>query len=567
MIITPNTILNPNNKNIRFYECSTVAIDSVNTIGKLNLADLQIPFDSEFTSKLTLNAGATSQPILYGFLGSDVTFLLIKATYGSDGYACPNVENYLEYYFEDDPSTVRTMGQIMILTGTLNHRIPQIYLNNPTTSKVTIDVMMANLEQSDLDSLLYEGGPTTIKNLYWNSINSNKVWYGSISGSTQLEIYNASSEIVMTIPYPEIDTIEVSGNNLIINTHSFDPITLEFLSEFNRRQAHSRIHWVLQSTQTRYLTPNAPGLDIYGPYIIFIPSGMTQVISTTGSTSYNEIRDYWVSGATDNRDGWLEKSNITLIIREQGTVAELSAITSDGDYEVLFVVYDLAGNQTIDVRYIIRDSSMPVIHLKTGLTTVSGWTYMNISADTAIQGYAYASDFRNYLIDYILDDVDGFLPISSAITYVYSGSTYIASGRTFDAPITGVGYYVVSFMAEDRVGNTGRTSANVALIETVPPVIWYTSNMTGGNLFTMDLNTGLTFLDIMYYTVTAVTDNYDHTLTINDINLVVLSGVTNSLSHQVYDPLVNSGVYTLLYTVTDGNGNTLNETKYLDVEP
>ena len=356
------------------------------------------------------------------------------------------------------------MDKIMILTGSEYRRIPQIYFNNPSnTRSITLDIMMANLEQANITNI---ATPTVFDNLYWNSVNTNTVWYGSVSGSTQLEIYNNNNGTELIIPYPNIDTIKIEGKNIIITTDS-DKIVLNFLSEFNRKQAYSRINWVLQNSTNRFMNQNSPGLDIYGPMINFIPSGMTQIISTDIVTSYDDIRNYWVSGATDDRDGWMDKSNVSLIIRQQGTVSELSAITSDGYYEILFMVSDMAGNQTTDVRYVIQDSTIPVILLKNGLPIISGWTTMNISADTMVYGSVYASDFRNYLIDSIYDDADGLIPISSAITYVYSGSTYITSGITFDSPVTGVGYYDVTFIATNIVGNTGSTTANLHIIETV----------------------------------------------------------------------------------------------------
>ena len=107
MIITPNTILNPNNKRISFYDCNNIAVDSVNVIGKINLADVLIPFDSQLTTRIVLNAGAKNQPLLYGFLGNNITYLLVKATYVDIPHRPRNKnahlgDNYNEYYRSND---------------------------------------------------------------------------------------------------------------------------------------------------------------------------------------------------------------------------------------------------------------------------------------------------------------------------------------------------------------------------------------------------------------------------------------------------------------------------------
>ena len=75
--IQPNILLTPTEKLIKPYECSFIVIEGPNLKGKLNLEGLEIKYDSFYLSQLTLNESAKDQPLVYGFLGSDITFLMI----------------------------------------------------------------------------------------------------------------------------------------------------------------------------------------------------------------------------------------------------------------------------------------------------------------------------------------------------------------------------------------------------------------------------------------------------------------------------------------------------------
>ena len=101
---------------------------------------------------MVLNPQSADQPLLYGYLGNNITFLQVIAKYvPKDPMWSVETEQYIEYYFGDDPTKVRTMGQMLLLTGNSTKRIPQIYFNNPSTSnKVYLEILMANLSQDSL---------------------------------------------------------------------------------------------------------------------------------------------------------------------------------------------------------------------------------------------------------------------------------------------------------------------------------------------------------------------------------------------------------------------------------
>jgi len=351
--IIPNNLLKPTEKVIKPYNCSMIAVDGPTIKGKLNMEGIEIPYESQYTSQLILNENSKNQPILYGFLGKSVTFLMIKAIYEPQD---PNWEieedHYIEYYFEDDPNTIRTMGKLLLLTGNSLKRIPQIYLNNPNSKqKVYLEVFMANQHQDDINLNNYIN-INIIKNLYYNNIISDKIDYTNpISvGSSSLFITDINDNVILTIPYKNINTIERNGNMLILGNNTEEKIYLEFLSEFNMKQTHSRISWVLESISNRYLTKTSPQIDNVPPIIIWNDGISTTgyTIITTGDVDY--IINTFISGITDNIDGEIDKYDIELTIYHEENVVPVNLIEEPGLYDIYFKISDIAGNENNSLR-------------------------------------------------------------------------------------------------------------------------------------------------------------------------------------------------------------------------
>lgn len=146
--IVPNDLLNPTEKTIKNWNCSFIAVEGPNILDKVSLEDLEIPYESQYRSRIILKANETNQPLIYGFIGKAVTFLMVKVTYDSenDPYYQYEQEKYnIQYYFENDP-ILRPLGRLLIMTGSVENRIPQIYLNNPLGYDVVLDVLHATLD-------------------------------------------------------------------------------------------------------------------------------------------------------------------------------------------------------------------------------------------------------------------------------------------------------------------------------------------------------------------------------------------------------------------------------------
>jgi hypothetical protein len=442
-----------------------IATEGPNILGKLNMSGVEVPYYSQFTTRMVLNPSATKQPLLYGFLGTEVTFILLKFTYDETNPLC-NIEEeqYIEYYFADQPSVIRYASKLLLLTGNSVNRIPQIYLNNPGEIKVYVDAMVANLEQPDIN--LENVNNVTISNLYYNNVISDIVLYTNATGSTQLQIVGIDGYIQLYLDYIDILTIEpqYETNELKITTISDTTIILGFLSSFEMYQALSRISWVMKDSDTRYLTKDYPSVDIIPPQILLNPLIPVQPNTysypyTSGTTVLpSDIISYFISGITDNRDGDISIDSVYITIRQTGHVETLTGITYVGIYDIVMGVNDIANNASILNYTIICDDVPPIIYFKP-IATGSGFTMTTTDMSSPSLGIT-ATDIIIKSVDFVYDVVDGIIP-NSNITILVNDSISGITGLTL---ITTPGSYDLIFTVEDYSKNiflTGKTMTYV----------------------------------------------------------------------------------------------------------
>lgn len=373
MYIQPNMLLTPTEKLIKPYECSFIVIEGPNMKGKLSLEGLEIKYDSFYLSQLVLNASAKDQPALYGFLGENVTFIMVRAKYiPTDPNWAIETDQYVQYYFKDDPTQIRTMGQLMVFTGNSTNRIPQIYFNNPSnTFRVYLEILMANLPQSDLTNTNQYTQNSSFSGLYYNSITSDIVNYiiPTSTGSTELIVLDINNDPLIVIPYNNIRTVtKINSTTLLIGLDTEEKIKLEFLSAFNCDQANSRINWILENQRYRILTKTLPVVDTTAPVFAWndvltgtttgITSGSTMVYllpsgTTTGITyTTTMLKEIFISGITDNMDGIKSIYDADIQIYALNDLVPITSISAVGIYNVLFITRDIAGNTNTQQKYI-----------------------------------------------------------------------------------------------------------------------------------------------------------------------------------------------------------------------
>lgn len=455
--IQSNKMLPPTARVIRPYQCSMIATEGPNILGKLNMSGVEIPYFSQFTTRMILNPGAVNQPLLYGFLGTDVTFVLLKFTYDETDPLCMiEEEQFIRYYYQDQPSVKRYANKLLLLTGNSVHRIPQIFLENPGEVRVYVDALIANLEQSDISS--NEADITTVSNLYHNSILSDILWVQSnlTSGSTQLQIINSDGYVEVYVDYIDISSIETryETNELVITTVSDTSIILGFLSTFEMYQARSRMSWVMKLPNERYLTAESPSVDVIAPVFSINPtlipiSPNTYVYPySSGSTLLPAaIINYFITGITDARDGSIPINNTNITIREYGHVETLSGITTIGVYDIIMTIADNANNQTMLNFIMICDDVPPVITFKP-VASGTGFTMTTIDMTSPAYGITY-NDIIIKSVDNVYDTVDGIIPNSNIIINIDA-----VSGVTGLTHITEMGDYIVTYTVYDKGGNS-----------------------------------------------------------------------------------------------------------------
>ena len=465
MIIQPNKLLAPTSRVIRPYECSFIATEGPNISGKLNLSGIQIPYESQFTTRMVLNPDAKDQPLYYGFLGEDITFMLLKFIYDETDPAC-NIEEeqYVEYFFKDNPTEIKYAAKLLLFTGNSTHRIPQIFISNPSPVKVIVEALVANLAQSDIVYSDLDDEIVTITNLYSNNITSDKAWnYADLaSGSTQLQIVNIDDVVQLYLNYSEIDAIERKEEDfeLVISTKIDGVIILKFLSVFEMYQGHSRIIWVLEDSPHRYLTKELPNSDLIPPEITMnagiepITPG-TNVYSfpfsrdpvTSGFTIYsNDILNYFIYNIIDNRDGDINVNDAQITVRETGHLETLTGITETGVYDIIISIKDIANNQSIVNYIIVIDDVPPVITFKSGIGDIFEMNIPNDLKDPT-QGIT-PDDIIVKTVDYVYDAVDGTIPNDDINILInsYSGVTGITN-------VYEPGQYDITYSVSDHSGN------------------------------------------------------------------------------------------------------------------
>lgn len=366
--IVPNNFYDPT-KIIKPYECAVIVVEGPQLKGKLNLEGLEFNWENFNLAQMILNPEAQDQPLLYGFLGNQLTLLWIRARYVPiDPMWAVETENYIEYYFGDDPTNVFTMGQMLVLTGNSVKKIDQIYFNNPSTkNKVYLEILMANVGQDNLTNPNQFKNNSFFNGLYYNSIISDVVAYTipTSTGSTELRVIDIDGNSLIYIPYTNIRTIEkIDAFNLLIGLDTEEKIKLQFLSEFNTDQANSRINWVLRSQRYRILTVNTPDIDTTPPVFSWndILTGTTTGITSGSTTLYllpsgvtytsTSIKDIFISGITDNRDGDISKYDTIVQMYVLNDLVPSTGITDIGTYVITFSVRDLANNITYQTKYV-----------------------------------------------------------------------------------------------------------------------------------------------------------------------------------------------------------------------
>jgi hypothetical protein len=350
-----------------------VAIEGSSTRDKLTVSDLRMPYKQILKSRIILKTGQVNYLLNHLGLGDNATFLAIKAIY--DPKSVVEADNYVTYSYYNYPVSNFTFAQLLVLTGNSTNRVPQLYLTNPSTKyPVVLDVMIGVMDDSYSffnDDINQSG--TSFTGLEYTDIKTFVV-------GESIVIYDKNSPVraLIYLGLVNINSIEISGNFLIIDDESHGTIFLSFLTEYDALQAHSLLNFVLQNPNIDI--DNLPIIeDNISPVIYFnSTAGATgsYIVDYTGATAgvpYNtedngftfstsiSLSTYGTSGVIDrdsligllvnyiddNRDGSMNLMPSNLII--SGTAGTTNVIGFVGTYSLQFNFADLAQNDINNV--------------------------------------------------------------------------------------------------------------------------------------------------------------------------------------------------------------------------
>ena len=349
-----------------------VAIEGSSTRDKLTVSDLRMPYKQILKSRIILKKGQVNYLLNHLGLGDNATFLAIKAIY--DPKSVVEADNYVTYSYYNYPVSTFTFAQLLVLTGNSSNRIPQLYLTNPSVKyPVVLDVMIGVMDDSYSffnDDINQSG--TSFTGLEYTDIKT-----FVIGESIAIYDKNSPPRALIYLGLVNINSIEISGNFLIIDDESYGTIFLSFLTEYDALQAHSLLNYVLQNPSVDI--DNLPIIEdnispvIYfnstagatGSYIIdytgatagvpyntgngftFSTSISLSTYGTSGVIDRDSLIDLLVNYIDDNRDGSMNLMPSNLII--SGTAGATNVIGIVGTYSLQFNFADLAHNDIHNV--------------------------------------------------------------------------------------------------------------------------------------------------------------------------------------------------------------------------
>jgi hypothetical protein len=189
-----------------------IAIEGANTVDRLTVSDLRMPYKQLLRSRVILKAGQNNYLLNHLGLGDNATFLCIKAIYNQKSVI--EEDNYITWSYYDDLAKVYPMAQMMVLTGNSTNRIKQLYLSNPSEKyPVSLDVMVGIIDDTYTffnDSV--NQSSTSFVGLNWTDIQTH------ITGES-IKINDKGTPVrpLIYLEIANIETIEKTGSILIGN--------------------------------------------------------------------------------------------------------------------------------------------------------------------------------------------------------------------------------------------------------------------------------------------------------------------------------------------------------------
>jgi hypothetical protein len=214
----------------------------------------------------------------------------------------------------------------------------------------------------------YRGSNTHFKNLSWSDIKTH-----IIGESILINDQSVPPRPQIYLSISSIESIKRDGNNsLVVVDNQIEPVTLEFLTEFDYDQAYSILNYLLQSPMSDL---NSLSSDIIPPVVFFNEYFFAEPIKLDGSNlpgpfssedgstflididlvqfsgpnpiTKNDIVSGLIYDIIDNRDGSLTLTTNDISIYKDVISSEnlVTEISTPGNYLCRFHLHDLGQNQ------------------------------------------------------------------------------------------------------------------------------------------------------------------------------------------------------------------------------
>jgi len=356
-----------------------VAIDGANIVDRLTVSDLRMPYKQLLKSRIILKPGQTNYLLNHLGLGDNATFLAIKVLYNNSSVI--EEDNYINWSFYDDLTKVYTMAQMMCLTGNSSNRIKQLYLTNPNIKySVTLEVMVGVID----DSYNFFNDSINQSSTSFVGLNYTDIQSHIIGESIKIMDKGTPSRPLIYIDISNIETIQKSGNILIIDDASYGTIFLQFLTEYDVYQANSLLSYIIENPNVDISTLDEDvdkpvmtfftnvGATSSGDFIAFNGATSGVPYSTTNGLTFStsidlvtfgvsgiinkpRLIDLLISNINDNREGTMSIQPSNIIINS-ATSSDLSLISMTGTYSLTFNFSDIANNslEGVNIQIIVE---------------------------------------------------------------------------------------------------------------------------------------------------------------------------------------------------------------------
>jgi hypothetical protein len=500
----------PGNKHLKFYDESLIAVEGANTMLKLPLCNVAVPYDQFSRSRFTIPPKAEGFEVNLGAINQAVTFLIIKPLYSKENL--DKESNILTYKIGTTDNVNKEMTQIMMLSGTVKRPVPNIFINNPNEKyPVTLEILATTSTYAD--------GEEPMDLLYAN-LSSDNLYSAD---EYTLALRDDNEYIKFYISVGSISNMELDGRTIKIDDPTHGKIGLGFNSIHEARQAMSAVSWWLQDTTNRLL-PQPDDVD--APVITYTSRVRNGTVVMTLPENLiitaDEIIKQCVDTIVDNRDGNITVSSDNVKITKNGSI--FKNIVGEGNFIVTFTISDLAGNTAIDTIRVeattIPDTTPPTISLTNSIVNDAYYATGNTGETiTKEQIIAIAIDkIEDNRSNVILDRFDVDIKLGTEVV----------------ADIICPGIYTVTFKATDDAGNDTIKSITVnyeldPIYDVIGPAINLSSTVDSNGLVEMDLNTfngTINSSRILEYCILSIVDAFDNKnypmsgveVTITDIN-------------------------------------------------